>query len=571
MSHVFPRINFARIGLSSALLLALFAPPVAIAQMAVQQPVNVNVSLTTQRIEMTVNTSRLLTLDQVIPRAQVNNPGILELTPLSTKQLQIYAKKTGVTQINLWDSANQVKTIDVIVFGDAQELHATLRSAFPSASLRIMPLNNSVMISGFVNQPEQVSRIIRIAEEFYPKVINNINVGGVQQVLLQVKIMEVSRTKLRSMGFDFSAANGTDYLVSSVSGLIAKAGGSAGLGGDNVRFGLVDGNNQFFGFLEALRQNNLLKILAEPTLVTVSGRPANFRVGGEFPIVVPGGLGTVSIEYKTFGTEVDFVPIVQGNGLIRLEVRPRVSELDSARGVTINNITVPGLNVRQVDTAVEMRAGQTFALAGLIQNRVESTNGGIPLLADIPFLGMPFRHVRETNNEIELLIMVTPEIIAPMEPHEVPQFGPGMHSVSPKDAGFYFNGHMEVPNPNLSSGGYAPPNGQYENIPPGAYQQPAPGQNFETQQPPLQDAPFRVIPTPPVDPSSFGPDSGQVTINHVEQPSRNATVYPIPTSDRLPDNRNYRLNATTGNGSTPANTNSFGPGLIGPIGYDLQQ
>ncbi len=207
----------------------------------------------------------------------------------------------------------------------------------------------------------------------------------------------------------------------------------------------MDGNRAFFGFIDALRQNNLIKVLAEPQLVTVSGRPASFNSGGEFPIIVPQSLGTVSIEYRQYGTRVDFVPIVLGNGNLRLEIRPKVDEIDPTRSVVLGDTSVPALRTRWVDTAVEMKAGQTLALAGLIQQRVESQNRGIPWLADIPYFGAPFRRVSETTNEVELLIMVTPEFIEASNPEDLPPCGPGETTTTPNDVEFYYRGYMEVP------------------------------------------------------------------------------------------------------------------------------
>src|ERR1700682_3428690 len=156
-------------------------------------------------------------------------------------------------------------------------------------------------------------------------------------------------------------------------------------------------------------RSSALLTRCERTLLPVSGRPAFFNSGGEFPILIPAGLGTVSVEFKKFGTQVDFVPIVLGNGNIRLEVKPRVSFVDPSLSVTAQGITVPGLNVREVDTGVEMKAGQTFAIAGLVQNRLETTNRGIPYLADLPYFGAAFRKTHEKDNEVELVVMVTPE------------------------------------------------------------------------------------------------------------------------------------------------------------------
>ena len=289
-----------------------------------------------------------------------------------------------------------------------------------------------------------------MAEDYYPKVINNIRVGDNQQVQLHVQVMEVSRTKLRQLGFDWGAFGAERFIQQGVSGLIAattaNTGSVVGTGASTVTFGLANGSSTFFGAIEALRQHDLVKVLAEPTLTTVSGRPAAFNAGGEFPILIPQGLGTVAIEYKQFGTRVDFVPIVLGNGNIRLEVRPQVSEIDASRGVNINGTTIPGLRNRWVDTAVEMRAGQTLALAGLIQDRIESQNRGLPVLADLPFAGSLFRRVDQSSNEIELLVLVRPEFADAMDRHEVPMFGPGEHTKNPDDKELYMRGYLEVPN-----------------------------------------------------------------------------------------------------------------------------
>jgi pilus assembly protein CpaC len=458
------------VGLSLAFALAVLCEsrPAAAQGLQLEAPPIVHkIQAATERLEMTANTSRVLTLDQQIPRAQVNNKEILELTPLSPNEIQVFAKKPGVTQINLWNEQNQVHSIDVLVFGDARELAMLIRTEFPHASIRVKPLAQSVVLSGFVDRQDHVSQIIRIAEDYYPKVISHITVGGVQQVSLNVKVYEVSRTRLRTLGVDWSISNGADFVVSSISGLIDAATVGTGTavvgGGDTLRFGIVGDNTSFFGFIEALRRNDLIKVLAEPTLVTVSGRPASFNSGGEIPIIVPQSLGTTSIEYKKFGTQVDFVPIVLGNGSIRLEVRPRVSELDPSRGISINGITVPGFKERYVDTGVEMKPGQTLALAGLVQTRVESHNQGLPWLSDLPYLGVPFRRVREEVNEVELLILVTPEVIDGVDCNELPPCRPGMHSEPAHDHDFYLKGYLEVPaagpcGPGMACGpnGYVP-------------------------------------------------------------------------------------------------------------------
>ncbi len=405
-----------------------------------------NITQPTERLEITVNTSRILTLDKRIPRMVVNNPELVTVTALSANQVQLAARKPGVTQVNLWDEDDQVYTVDVMIYGDVRELEHALDRLFPGASVKVFRLTSSLVLEGFVERPEDVSPIIRLAEDYAPKIVNNITVGGVQQVLLKVKVMEVSRTKLRRLGFDFAQSSGSNFLSSSVSGLLTSvsAGAASGTGGTG-QFAVVEGGDSFFGFLDALQQNNVAKILADPTLVAISGRPAHFNVGGELPIVVPSGLGQTTIEYKKFGTQVDFLPIVLGNGNIRLEVRPRVSEIDDTRSITLSQFTVPALKVREVDTGVELKAGQTLALAGLVQTRVEAQERGIPFLSDLPYVGAAFRKVEEEVNEIELLILVTPEFADGMAPCEVPPCGPGMESVSPTNCQLYFGSHLEVP------------------------------------------------------------------------------------------------------------------------------
>jgi pilus assembly protein CpaC len=396
----------------------------------------------TDRIEMTVRTSRILTMDQKVPQAQVNNPDILELTPLSPTQIQISAKATGVTQVNLWGEDQKVHTIDVLVIGDARELMLVLRTRFPNAALNVTPVGNSVLVSGFVDQPEHIDRIIRIAEEYYPKVINNMSVGGCQQVLLHVKIMEVSRTKLRRLGFDWAQVSGSNRFTSSPASLLSDSAAKdyippgyllRTIAPSTFAFSVVSGNNAFFGVLDALRQDNLMKVMAEPTLVTVSGRAASFNSGGTIFLPVPQSLGTISLQPYDYGTSIDFVPIVLGNGKIRLELRPKVSELDYANSITISGTTVPGTKERKADTWVELMAGQTLAIAGLVQSRIESENHGLPWISEVPYLGVAFRKVHESVNEVELLILVTPELVEALDANEVPPCGPGQQTTSPSD------------------------------------------------------------------------------------------------------------------------------------------
>jgi pilus assembly protein CpaC len=540
------------------------------------------IQVANERLEMTVNSSRLLTLDLKIPRAQVNNKDVVDLTPLSPNVIQIFAKKPGITQINLWDEKDHVHAIDVVVFGDARELSLVLQQQFPHATVTVRPSANSVILSGFVPEPDQAAQIQKIAEDYSPKVVNLLKVGGVQQVLLHVKVMEVSRTKLREMGFDFWTNNNSFFLSSTPSNLIIPnlSSGSfaapATSGLDTVRFGVVSDNFAFFGLIDALRQYNLAKVMAEPTLVTVSGRPAYFNSGGELPYLVPAGLGTVSVAFKSFGTQVDFVPMVLGNGNIHLDVKPRVSFVDPTLSVTSGGITTPGFNVREVDTGVEMKAGQTLAIAGLVQNRMDYSNRGIPYLADLPYFGALFRKVHEQNNEIELVVMVTPELVEPMNPCDVPPCLPGMSSREPNDCELYWKGHPEVPSCGPCAAGDCLWGGEGHGggpmMAPGIEMGPAP-QPGAPQPGVAPVGPANpsgpVVPKPPLPSSGTADPKTSWSAPRSSPTNRGSSVdsaQPVAYGEPVSYNRSRPQNPRS---NPSAASHLAEPNLIGPVGYDV--
>jgi len=607
------------VGLLAVASLLGVAPVLAAPQLQPQaNSVVRKITQANERLEMTVNSSQILKLDTRIPRLVVNNPEIVTATPLDEYQVQIAARKPGVTQVNLWDENGQIYTVDLLIFGDVRELELALKQMFPGSTVKVMRLTNSLVLEGQVDRPEVVSAVFRLAEDYAPKVVSNLTVGGAQQVMLKVKVMEVSRTKLRKLGVDFGVFGPNGFFVSSASDIIQSASSSAQTAtalsaGETITFGVIDNGTTFLGFLDALQQKNVSKILADPVLTTVSGRPANFLVGGELPILVPSGLGQTTIEYKKFGTQIDFVPIVLGNGRIRLEVRPEVSEIDDSRSVTVNSFVVPALKVRRVDTGVEMNAGQTLALAGLIQERVESSQRGLPVIADIPVIGIPFRKVQEQVNEIENLILVTPEFADAMDPCDVPQCGPGMETMSPNADQLYIKGQIEVPacgpcgasepcvcnapglgcnNPNSCGpcGGYghagsaqplgpavmatdegmhgapmtiAPYGGQGYDMP--AQPIPTPAESIAPPTPTPQPAASPAPATPPQ------PSAASAAPKSVVLPDPAAQVPPAPwqRTAQAPTHPTSRYNPNSAPILAPPATST--PGLIGPIGYDVQK
>jgi pilus assembly protein CpaC len=577
MAKTWLRALYAHIACAVLAAGAILAPPASLsAQEPVAAPgVKFKVQGAAERLEMTVNTSRILEFEFDVPKMLVNNPDLVRVIPISPRSVQISAVKAGVTQVNVWDSDGKVTSIDLIILGDVQELDLILKTEFPEANVRLRPLNSSLFVTGFVPKAEMVPQITRIAQDYFPQIVNNLTVGGVQKVLLHVKIMEVSRTKLRTLGFDWAQINGQSFVSQGVSGLLSGVGAVNG-GPSTVRFGIVDGNTQFYGFLEALRQNDLAKLLAEPTLTTLNGRPASFNVGGEVPILVPQSLGTVTIQYREFGTQVDFVPIVLGNGLVRLEVRPQITELDNSLSVQLNGTSIPGFRQRRADVGVEMRAGQTLAIAGLVYNRVEAQNRGLPWLSDVPWFGAPFRRTTERQNEVELVILVTPEFAEAMDPNEVPPCGPGQLSASPTDVELYWRGYLEVPrkcdNGNCGPGGpnggpnggnYAPVNGP---------EQVAPGQapyGTQSRRPAYQTAPTIRQSSQP---AQQGVPARTVATGNVKAALQTSVPQQRSTTQQQ---GNYSYYA--GSNQQPASQQGAKPSqqqrptqpsLIGPIGYD---
>ena len=442
------RFKFALLALLSALVPAtLEAQNRSIRLVSSETTVNHDISLSVERLQMLVKSSRILTLEDRIPKFQVHNEEVLGATPISQNQIQIFAKNPGTTQLNLWDTNEKLYTVDVIVLADAREVEGILSSQLPFATLKVQPANNGAIVSGTVTSADDVDRAVAIVEQFYPSVVNLIKVVGVQQVLLHTRIMEVSRTKFRDLGVDLAIFDSSNLLVNGPGNLIntpVTTLGSIAAEADAAHARIV--TSEFEGLIAALRRQDLIKFLAEPTVVATHGRPARFTVGGKVPYVVPSGDDAVTIAYEEFGTSVDFLPFVVGPGRIRLEIRPEVSEPDNSRSIEAAGIVVPAFSQRYVETAVELQAGQTFAIAGLLQSRTEANTRATPFFGEIPYFGTFFRRVQERRNDIELLITVTPELVDAMDPHEVPRGGPGTNSMSPNDGELYLKGHLEVPN-----------------------------------------------------------------------------------------------------------------------------
>lgn len=399
--------------------------------------------------------AKVVQLPSRIIRVDGFDPEVVKVSALSPTQIRVQASTAGVTSMVLTDENNVTYQVDILVIGDVRHLQAYINKLFPHSAVEAVALKGSVVLRGWVTEPAQINQIIEIADQFYPEVLNQMQLGGAQQVLLKCRVMEVQRSKVRQLGMNFLSLTDNGFLASTpgpitpISSLNVTGAGPevalSGFGDSTLSFGLINSSRVFQGFVQALKEEGLLKIKAEPVLVTTNGRPATLLQGGEFPIVVPAGLGTVAIEWREFGVRMEAVPMILGNGRLRLELQPEVSERDFSSSVTVSGVSVPGLSVRRANTSVEMHFGETLLIAGLISNRKTATTSKVPVLGDLPGVGALFSRKTFEETETELIIMVTPEYVSPLKAHQVPAVGPGESTTSPTTRELFWDNMIEVP------------------------------------------------------------------------------------------------------------------------------
>jgi pilus assembly protein CpaC len=396
---------------------------------------------------LTLLVNRSVTLATVRPYKIVNvaQPELLTVNTIAAQSLLVTAKKPGTTQVVLWDENENSQVIDVTIHADLSALQDLLKKQLPGAAIEVSSgAAESVVLRGKVPDLQAARQAEELAAAF-GKVVNLLEVCGGQQVMLQVRFMEVSRTALTALGVDISGSVSNGDFSIGLSGQNRLPVGDRGL---TLSGSGAWGDFSFEAFIDALKRNSLARVLAEPNLTVISGEEGDFLAGGEVPIPVPqsgtGGAATITIEYKEFGIRLRCTPVVLGDGRIRMKVAPEVSELDYANGTSVGGQTVPGLRTRKVNTVVEMSDGQTFMLAGLISRRVDARNQGTPGLSSLPVLGTLFRSVRYERNETELVILVTPRLVEPMNPEQVPAL-PGQKWRYPNEVDFLFNSDLGGP------------------------------------------------------------------------------------------------------------------------------
>ncbi len=406
------------------------------------------VSRSVDELELISGETKRLEFDYDIPDIHVENDTIVRVRPVAANAILIVGVRTGVTAITVSDADGKLQHVQIQVVGDARELQRTLSKEFPSSNVRAIPMKQGVMLTGTIGNPDDIAPIMELAADYFPaRVINRTVIDGSQMVAIEVKVYEVSRTKLRRMGVDWAAISHDVNLRSSIAGVISQLSASPGTiptaGAANITFGVLSGNNQFQSFIDTLEQRDIAKLMDQPTLVAINGRAAEFLSGGEIPIQVASGLGTNSVEFRPFGTRLDLVPKILGNGRIRLEIRAEVSEVANDLS---NGSGVPGFRVRRVNTAVAMSAGHTLALAGDYREEEEAQVRGIPYLLNLPAIGLGFRREQDTRNETELVFLIKPRFVGEVTDEQLPSPQLGRQTTSPSNGELYLKGYIEVPN-----------------------------------------------------------------------------------------------------------------------------
>ena len=387
-------------------------------------------------LEVPVNKSQVVTTDRAIGKALVGNAEIADVLPISERSVYVLGKKMGTTSLTLYGRDNRVLAVmDVAVGPDVESMRAQFRQLIPNQTIDARISNDAVILSGMVDDPGAADRAAQIAKAYAgDKVINLITMGGSQQVMLEVRFAEVNRQvgeQLAVQGFGLSRGGSFDAVTGATASLVPDPLSGAGtpkLDAITDTFGIFRkifniGNLDIEAILNTLERKGLAKTLAEPTLLALSGERASFLAGGEFPVPVlqsgTGGGNAITVEFKPFGVSLGFTPTVLGDKVINLVVEPEVSSIDPSASVTISGLVVPGLQTRRASTTIELRDGESFAIAGLLRRDFQTTIRQLPIIGSIPIIGALFRSSSFQKGETELLIVVTPRLVAPIRPSQV--------------------------------------------------------------------------------------------------------------------------------------------------------
>ncbi len=420
-----------------ALALSLTTAPAALAQ---GYHSSSDAGLHAGQLDVPLNKSQVLTVDRPFGKAMVGNEDIADIMPITNRSLYVLGKKMGTTSLTVYDTNNNViSVVDVAVGPDIVSLRRQLSELIPGEAIGARISNDAIVLTGIVSNGPAIDRAVQLAQTYAgEKVVNMMSVGASQQVMLEVRFSEISRQTGKQIGlsgFGFSDGGSFGAAVGNGAGLVPDAGGAGVLRLDSITgsFGVFRKAFDIAGLnidavLDALERKGLVKTLAEPTLIALSGETASFLAGGEFPVPVvqnnsggggEDGGGGITIEFKPFGVSLAFTPTVLADGVINLAVEPEVSSIDPTASITVNGLVIPGLQTRRANTVLELRDGESFALAGLIRKDFQTTVRQVPILGSIPIIGSLFRSSGFQKGETELVIVVTPRIVQPVKADQI--------------------------------------------------------------------------------------------------------------------------------------------------------
>jgi pilus assembly protein CpaC len=391
-------------------------------------------------LRVMVGKSLLINTTERLKRISVTDPSIAYAQPITPTQILVHGKTPGEVSLLIWDELERSRSFDLRVDVDVSACAEEEHRVFPDEQITVTPSRAAIVLSGHVTTEDVAKRAGDLASAYSPKIINVLTFGpvGAQEVLLEVKFAEVDRTALTQLGINFVSTGAANTIGTVTTGqfggfgpqTLSQSGSSSsstsGGGTTTTTSGQTISNvlNLFvfrpdinFGaVIQALENKSLLQILAEPNLIAVNGKKASFLAGGQFPfpIVQPGaGFTAVTISFKEFGVRLEFTPVIMPNGNIHLQVAPEVSTLDFANALTLSGFTVPALSTRKADTEFELQDGQSFVIAGLMDNRVTDIYNKIPGLGDIPILGNFFRSKSLQKSNSELMVLCTVRRVSP--------------------------------------------------------------------------------------------------------------------------------------------------------------
>jgi pilus assembly protein CpaC len=394
-------------------------------------------------LRVMVGKSLLINTTEKLRRISVTDPNIAFVQVITPTQILVHGKSPGEVSLLIWDELERSRSFDLRVDVDVSACADEEHRVFPDEQITVTPSRAAVVLSGHVSTEDVAKRAGELASAYSPKVVNVLTFGpvGSQEVLLQVKFAEVDRTALTQMGINFISTGAANTIGTVTTGQYGSFGPQTLTPGGSqassttttptstinnvLNLFLFRSDINFGAVIEALENKSLLQILAEPNLIAVNGKEASFLAGGQFPfpIVQPGnGFTAVTISFKEFGVRLQFTPVIMPNGNIHLKVAPEVSTLDFSNALTISGFTVPALSTRKAETEFELQDGQSFVIAGLMDNRVTDIYNKIPGIGDIPILGNFFRSKSLQKSNSELMVLCTVHRISPStEPVTLPK------------------------------------------------------------------------------------------------------------------------------------------------------